>query len=45
MEYITLVAMLTDYEQTYEVRKISIISDEEGEETNERLFISTGNGD
>ena len=45
MEKITLVAMLTDYDDTYEIRNIDKESKEEGEKTYERLFVSVSYGD
>jgi hypothetical protein len=45
MEKITLVAMLTDYDDTYEIRNIDKESKEEGEKTYERLFVSVSDGD
>lgn len=46
MEKITLVAMLTDYDDTYEIRNIDKESkEEEGEKTYERLFVSVSDGD
>lgn len=47
MEKITLVAMLTDYDDTYEIKNIDKGSEEtgEGEKTYERLFVSVSDGD
>lgn len=44
MEKITLVAMLTDYDDTYEIRN-SDRGSEEGEKIYERLFVSVSDGD
>lgn len=45
MEKITLVAMLTDYDDTYEIRNSDRESEEEGEKIYERLFVSVSDGD
>ena len=45
MEKMPLIAVLTDYDETYEVRNADGNLNENGEDGNERLFISIGDGD
>lgn len=45
MEKITLVSILTDYDETYEMRTINDDSDKEGEINDEQLFVSACDGD